>query len=40
MLYRLFQGPIATTLDNKREPFLPVDGLKPWKNMYPWGITK
>ena len=23
-LYRLFQGPIATTLDNKREPFLPV----------------
>src|SRR5918992_3625260 len=24
-LYRLNQGPIATTLDNKREPFLPVD---------------
>jgi hypothetical protein len=22
-LYRLFQGPIATTLENKREPFLP-----------------
>jgi hypothetical protein len=39
-LYRLFQGPIATTLDNKREPFLPVDPLKPGKNMYPWGITK
>src|SRR5689334_9956150 len=39
-LYRLFQGPIATTLDNKREPFLPVDPLKPAKNVYPWGITK
>ena len=39
-IYRLFQGPIATTLDNKREPFLPVDPLKPGKNMYPWGITK
>jgi hypothetical protein len=39
-LYRLFQGPIATTLDNKREPFLPVDALKPGKNMYPWSITK
>ena len=39
-LYRLFQGPIATTLENKREPFLPVDPLKPGKNVYPWGITK
>jgi hypothetical protein len=39
-LYRLFQGPIATTLENKREPFLPVEALKPGKNMYPWGITK
>ena len=39
-LYRLFQGPIATTLENKREPFLPVDALKPGKNMYPWGVTK
>ena len=39
-LYRLFQGPIATTLDNKREPFLPVDPLKPGKNVYPWGIDK
>ena len=39
-LYALFQGPIATTLENKREPFLPVDPLKPGKNMYPWGITK
>jgi Zincin-like metallopeptidase len=39
-LYRLFQGPIATTLENKREPFLPVDALKPGKNVYPWGISK
>src|SRR5215470_15512102 len=39
-LYRLFQGPIATTLDNKREPFLPVEPLKPGKNVYPWGIEK
>ena len=40
MLYRLNQGPIATTLENKREPFLPVDPTKPGKNVYPWGITK
>lgn len=39
-LYRLFQGPIATTLDNKREPFLPVEPTKPGKNMYPWGVEK
>ena len=39
-LYRLNQGPIATTLDNKREPFLPVDEVKPGKNVYPWGVKK
>src|SRR5215203_6688630 len=39
-LYRLSQGPIATTLENKREPFLPVEASKPGKNVYPWGITK
>ena len=39
-IYRLFQGPIATTLENKREPSLPVEPSKPGKNMYPWGITK
>ena len=39
-LYRLFQGPIATTLDNKREAFLPVEPTKPGKNVYPWGMTK
>jgi hypothetical protein len=32
-LYRLNQGPIATTLENKREPFLPVDEVKPGKNV-------
>ena len=39
-LYRLFQGPIGTTLDNQREPFLPVQPTKPGKNVYPWGMTK
>jgi len=39
-LYRLNQGPIATTLDNKREAFLPVDPVTPGKNMYPWGVSK
>ena len=39
-LYRLNQGPIATTLENKREPFLPVAGIEPGKNMYPWAIKK
>ena len=39
-LYRLFQGPIATTLENRREPFLPVDPVVPGKNMYPWGAKK
>jgi hypothetical protein len=35
MLYRLNQGPIATTLENKREPFLPVSPVAPGKNVYP-----
>lgn len=39
-LYRLNQGPIATTLENKREPFLPVDPVVPGKNAYPWGVKK
>jgi hypothetical protein len=39
-LYRLNQGPIATTLENSREPFLPVEMTPPGQNMYPWGITK
>jgi len=39
-LYRLNQGPIAATLENKREPLLPVEPVAPGKNMYPWGVTK
>lgn len=39
-LYRLNQGPIATTLDNKREPFLPVEPTSPGKNVYPAAVTK
>ncbi|HKZ80366.1 MAG TPA: zincin-like metallopeptidase domain-containing protein [Pyrinomonadaceae bacterium] len=39
-LYRLFQGPIATTLANQREPFLPVDKVQPGKNVFPWGVKK
>jgi hypothetical protein len=40
LLYRLFHGPVATTLENKREPFLAVDPPVAGKNVYPWGITK
>lgn len=39
-LYRLNQGPIATTLTNTREPFLPVSPEIPGKNMYPVDATK
>jgi hypothetical protein len=39
-LYRLFQGPIATTLDNQRAPFLPVEPVVPGKNVYPERTTK
>jgi len=39
-LYRLNQGPITTTLENKREPFLPVDAPAPGKTVFPWGVTK
>jgi hypothetical protein len=39
-LYRLFQGPIATTLENQRLPFVAADPVVPGKNVYPWGITK
>src|SRR5688572_5578905 len=37
-LYRLNQGPIATTLDNRREPFLAVDPPPPGRNVYPWDL--
>ena len=39
-LYRLNHGPIAATLDNKREAFLPVAPQLPGKNVYPVDITK
>lgn len=39
-LYRLFQGPIATTPENAREPFLSVAPETPGKNVYPWGIGR
>ncbi|WP_165250132.1 NUDIX hydrolase [Paludisphaera soli] len=38
-LYRLFQGPIATTLANAREPFLPVGPQLPGRNVYPIDAT-
>jgi hypothetical protein len=34
-LYWVFNGPIATTLDNRREAFLPVEPERPGKNVYP-----
>lgn len=39
-LYRLNQGPIATTLENKRDAFLPVVPTAPEKNVYPPGVTR
>ena len=39
-LYRLNQGPIATTLENMREAFLPVRPPGAGKNVYPPSIDK
>lgn len=39
-LYRLFQGPIAATLDNRRVPFLPVEEQVPGRNVYPVTATR
>ncbi|WP_395646418.1 hypothetical protein [Terricaulis sp.] len=39
-LMRLSSGPIATTFDNTREPFLTVSPEAPARNMYPAGTTK
>jgi hypothetical protein len=39
-LYGQFLGPIATTLENELEPFLPVDGYTEGKAFYPWGIER
>ncbi|MFL6255430.1 MAG: NUDIX hydrolase [Pyrinomonadaceae bacterium] len=38
-LYRLFQGPIGTTLENRREPIVPVELTAPGAAMYD-GATK
>ena len=39
-LFRLFKGPIATTLDNQRQPFVPVAAVQPGKGVYPDGLTR
>jgi hypothetical protein len=39
-LYYLFKGPIATTLENERVPFLPVAAEEPGKNVYPRGLDR
>ena len=39
-LYYLFKGPVASTLDNKRVPFLDVRPEEPGKNLYPAGMSR
>jgi hypothetical protein len=39
-LYRLFKGPIGTTLENLRRPFVPALEEMPGRNVYPWGIER
>ena len=39
-LYRLNQGPITATLDNKREPLLPVRPPTAARNVYPEGVAR
>jgi hypothetical protein len=39
-LYYMSKGPIASTLDNQRLPFLPVVAEEPGKNMYPTGMSR
>lgn len=39
-LFRMNAGPIASTLDNTREPFLTVSPETPARNMYPTGTTR
>lgn len=39
-LFRMFQGPIVTTLDNQRVPLAPgIAAEAPGRNLYPAGIT-
>ena len=39
-LFYLSKGPITTTLDNERLPFLPVADADPGKNVYPAKLTR
>lgn len=39
-LFRLNAGPIATTLENRRQPFLTVSPEAPARNVYPAGATR
>ena len=39
-LYYLFKGPVASTLDNRRVPFLDVRPEEPGKNLYPAGMSR
>src|SRR5688572_28882714 len=39
-LFRVMNGPIATTLNNQRVPFLGVDADTPAKNVYPRDATR
>jgi len=39
-LYYISKGPIASTLDNRREPFLPVAAEEAGKNVYPDGMSR
>lgn len=39
-LYYVSKGPIATTLDNERLPFVPASAEQPGKNVYPFGLTR
>ena len=39
-LYYMSKGPILTTLDNVREPFLPVAMPGPGKNVYPENLSR
>jgi len=39
-LFRIFKGPIATTLENNRQAFLSIEAETPARNVYPQGVTK
>jgi hypothetical protein len=39
-LYRIFKGPIATTVENERIPFVPVSPERPGKNVYPEDVER